>query len=147
MIATLIDTAQALPAQRSFATDLRAGPDQSLYRIDFNSSDTHSFLITHHGPPLSTSNAGVRRVEKLLPFVSYASKICLFFMADNLLIQHLDNAIKQSGRGRLPPSWKLALPDSAVSHWPSNMQTQMVAGSIDIYNALLHSLHEKPLRG
>lgn len=147
MIATLIDIAQALPSQTSLVKDLKAGTDQSLYRIDFSSSDTNSFLITHHKPALATSNARIKQVEKLLPTVTYASRVSLFFIVDNLLVRHLDNAIKQRGAGRLPASWKIALPDSAVTHWPSNMQTQMVAGSIDIYNTLLHSLHEKPLHG
>jgi hypothetical protein len=115
--------------------------------MDFNISDTNGFLISRHGPNMRTSNNEVKKAEKLLPYIAYATKVSLFFIADTLLVEHLDSAIKQDCVGAVPPSWKTALPDSAIRKWPLNVQTQMVAGSIDVYNVLLASLHEKPLRG
>lgn len=144
---TLKTRAQAQPLQKSLEKDLRAGTDQNLYRMDFITSDTNGFLISHHKPDLRTSSGEIKEVEKLLPFIAYATKVSLFFIADKLLVGHLDSAIKQNCVGAVAPSWKTALPDSAISKWPSNVQKQMVAGSIDIYNVLLASLREKPLRG
>ncbi len=115
--------------------------------MDFITSDTNGFLISYHKPDLRTSNGQVKNIAKLLPFIAYATRTSLFFIADKLLIEHLDNAIKQNCIGAVPPSWKTALPDSAIPKWGSNVQTQMVAGSTDICNVLLASLHEKPLRG
>lgn len=115
--------------------------------MDFIISDTNGFLISRHGPDMRTSTKEVKKAEKLLPYIAYATKVSLFFIADTLLIEHLDSAIKQDCVGAVPSSWKTGLPDSAIRKWPLNVQTQMVAGSIDVYNVLLASLHEKPLRG
>lgn len=144
---TLNPDAQAQPLRKSLEEDLRAGTDQGLYRMDFVTSDTNGFLISHHKPDLHTSNGQVKKVEKLLSFIAYATKVSLFFIADKLLVEHLDSAIKQNCVGAVASSWKTALPNSAIPRWQSNVQKQMVAGSIDIYNVLLTSLHEKPLRG
>jgi len=63
-----------------------------------------------------------------LPFIAYATKRALFFIADNLLVKHFESAVTQNCVGAFPQSWKTALPDSAIPGWPSKVQTQIVAG-------------------
>lgn len=143
----LTSSTQAQTLRKSLEQDRISGPDQDLYRMDFSTTDTKGFLVSRHKPDLRTSNSQIKEIEKLLPFVPCATKLSLFFIADKLLVKHLERAIKHDYVGCVSPSWKTALPDSAVPKWPFNAQTQMVAGSIEICNVLLGSLHERPLQG
>ena len=131
---------------KSFENSIRVPVNYHLRRLDFSVRDTQDFTVSRHGVDLRTKNGHIKQVEKLLPFVSYASKISLFFPADGLLTSHLDLAIEHDGIGETGPSWNESLPDSSVVSWPSNIQTQMVAGSVDILNVLKRALREPDLK-
>ena len=75
--------------------------------------------------------------------IAYASIVSLFFDADEILVSYLERAIKNGCVGELGPSWKDNLPESATSHFLSNPQTRMVAGSTDILNILNVALRDR----
>ena len=131
------------PSDSDFASTLITPNDQCLYRIDFTTQDTNGFVVTRHGPDLRTKDIEVRRIDKLVPHIAYASKLSLVFKADNLLRKHLDRAIGNGCVGAQAPAWSTALPDDAVPKFPSDIQTQMVRGSTDILNTLLSALREQ----
>lgn len=114
--------------------------------MNFMTADTNAFDVTRHGPDPSTKAIDIRKIGKLLPSIAYASQISLVFIADKLLVKHLNQAIKHNCVGTVAPSWKTPLPDSMVPKWPSDVQNQMVAGSIDILNTLLSTSREQSLR-
>ena len=133
------------PYSETFPASLTSVSDQTRYRMTFKASDTNGFIITHHGPELQTVNGRVRKIEKLLPFITYARKVSLFFKADDFLISHLDRAIKNNGIGAMVrvPSWKDSLPDVVSPHFASKWQTRMVTGSTDVLNTLRAALREE----
>ena len=133
-------------SQQPDAQDLKVPADNALYRMDFTISDTNGFKTSRHGPPLRTYNTRLVEIEDQMPFIVYASEISLYFIADNLLIKHLDQAIEHDCVGAVPASWKTPL-DQAIAVWPHNVQTQMVCGSTDVLNVLLHAMREDRLTG
>ena len=126
---------------------LKAGYEQDLYLLNFDTSDTNGCFVSHHGPGLQTTKNDVKKVEKLMSFLPYTNRLSLYFIADRLLIKHLAKAMRHDYVGAVAPCWKTALPDNTDVKWPSNEQTQMVAGMTDVLNVLLGCLREEPLLG
>lgn len=144
----IAETKKELTKTRHFrAEELGAGTDQDLYQINFYTSDTNAFIITRHGPTLQSTDGHLRKIERLVSFIAYASQLSLFFIADKLLAKYLAKAVKQGCVGDVAPAWQTGLADDAVTTWPANVQTQMVAGSVDVLNVALIASHEQPLRG
>ncbi len=135
------------PFRETFTEELKASTDQDLYHMRFITSDTNGFIISHHGPNLRSTDVYVRKIEKLMQFIAYASQLSMYFIADKILIKYLARTLKHDCVGTEAPSWKDALPDSSIIRWPSNVQTQMVSGSTDVLNVLLNAFREQPLRG
>lgn len=115
------------------------------YRLDFYNAD-EGFTVTRHGLDLSTTNSYIRKIEKMLPFLSYTTHISLFFLADDILLSHLEKAIKRDCIGLEAPSWKVSLPEDAIPMWPGNIQTRTVAGSTGPLNVLNCALREDAVR-
>lgn len=129
------------------AEELKPSGEQHLYQLKVVTSDTNACIVTRHGPKLQTTNEYVKKTEKLMRFIAYASKISLSFFADKSLMASMDMALENGGVGTEAPSWKINLPNDSVTDWSSNMQMQTVMGLTDVLNVLRHALHEKPLQG
>ena len=150
-----IDHSKVLPAMKrelveihSFGREeLRVESDQDLYQIDIHAANTDVFTFFNHERDLKTINEDVDQINKMIPFIVYASKLSLFFIADKLLIDSLTNIVERNYVGNAAPDWKSGLPDDAVTRWPANMQTQMVTGSTDVLNIALSASRDQPSRG
>lgn len=143
--ATTAQDIHELVAASPFSTTLakmELPVEQSLWRVDVETSDTNAIIISYHGPHLHTNNDHIKKVAKLLPSVSYAKSVSIFFPAHRILVHHLEEAIKSGWVGMPTPSWKDCLPENALPKWPLNIQTTMVAGSTDLLNVLVTALHE-----
>ena len=135
------------PSPVTLSRDLVSGNDEEVIRMDFNIKDTNSLMMSHHGPGLEVPRGRIKDIDKLLPYLAYAEPLSLFFIADSLLIRRLKTTLEHGCVGAAVASWKTALPDNVITPWPSNFQTQMVAGSTDILNILYNTSGEKILQG
>ena len=141
------DLAKIRPAQISARDELKAGSDQDVYLMNFDTYDTNGCIVSHHGPDLQTTDINVKEVEKLASLIPWANRLSLYFIADKLLVTHLAKAFQHNYVGAIAPCWKTALSENANTQWPLNRQTQMVAGMTEILNVLLRCLREQPLLG
>ena len=127
--------------------ELRVEPDQDLYQIDFHVVDTNAFSIHRCKPDFNSTNGHVNEIQKMVPFISYATKLSLVFIADKLLVQCLTETVKRGCVGDHAPDWRSGLPNDALTIWPSNIQTQMVRGSTDVLNIILSASRDQPMYG
>ena len=111
---------------------------KNLYCLEFKPDDQGQFFdISHHGDRGDPATSYISDVHDLIKFFRYATRMKLFFLSDSVLIDHLEQAINHECRGRIAPSWKAALPETALRVWPSNMQDQMAHGSTDLLNVII----------
>lgn len=119
---------------------------QTLYKLDFINNYRDGFFFSRHGPKLQTSDIHTQEIKRMLPLIPSTQAISLFFPADDILIAHLKKTIMNDCVGVEAQSWKVSLPESAIPKWPQNVQTRMVAGSINMLNVLSHALHDGVLQ-
>lgn len=121
-------------------------PGSELYCLNFIADGVgKTFLPSQHGDELRSSSVTVQNAVKQLQPLIRVKQASLFFHADTVLLEHLDQAIERNGMGIEAPSWKDSLPESAVPTWPADSQPRMIAGSTDLINDLYTALRLVPL--